>query len=379
MLGIYVHIPFCLKKCDYCDFFSVPCSRDEIPQKEYLQAISRQLQEDVCRLKLSGKKVSTVYFGGGTPSLLKPIFFKSIIDALAHHFVLSDEIEVSCEVNPATVDDRWFGDARECGVTRASIGVQSFHDRLLRELGRVHSSEDAMRAIAEAQDAGFRSINCDLMFGIPSETMADLEEDIRTAMTFQPEHVSAYQLTVEKGTPLAARLKDDLMQSEEDSLNQMRTTARMLTRSGWNRYEISNFAKAGFECRHNLNYWRYGEYLGLGAWATSFVLSTHGFAKRFTQTRDVKKYMEGGAEHAESEEISLRTAMAEFCFLGLRTTEGISLKTFEEIFKTKFDDMFGNIQDELIQNGLAEKNDRGLALTQRGIEVSNLVFEKFLP
>ncbi len=386
MLGIYIHIPFCLKKCCYCDFFSIPCDQDTIPQKEYLQAIKRQLDDDVQRYNLSGKKVPTVYFGGGTPSLLYPTFFKSVLDDLACHFVLSDDLEVSCEINPATVDDVWFGNVKECGITRTSIGVQSFQDRLLKELGRVHTAEDAMRAIAEAQDAGFRSVSCDLMFGIPSETMADLEEDIRTAMTFQTEHVSAYQLTVEKGTPLALRLGDELALSEEDALNQMRTTCRMLTRSGWNRYEISNFAKAGFECRHNLNYWKHGEYLGLGAGATSFILSDNslrltadGFARRFTQSRDIEKYIEGNADHAESEKIDSRTAMAEYCFLGLRTTEGISPQAFEDRFGVQFEDVFGNLSDELVKSGLAEEKDHRLALTQRGVELSNQVFEKFLP
>ncbi|MFA4874500.1 MAG: radical SAM family heme chaperone HemW [bacterium] len=436
MLGIYIHIPFCVRKCDYCDFYSIPVEPGLAPQEQYLQAVIAQLELDVEALRLEGRQVTSVYFGGGTPSIMKAEFFSSLLNALSRHFKFSADVEVSCEVNPATADARWFRNARSSGITRCSIGVQSFQERLLRGLGRIHTADDAMRAIAEAQDAGFDSVGMDLMYAMPGETMGELEEDVRTAMTFQPNHISAYQLTIEEGTPMHEKYisgpgtgnlepgKDNPgprslvpgpdVDSEDDQLQQMRTVGRMLGRSGWPRYEISNFAKPGFECRHNLNYWRYGEYLGLGAGATSFVLKktcdraivrscvsttervascepeifndrtnapTHQrtiFARRWTQARDVNAYIEGSADLAESEELDARTAMGEYCFLGLRTTEGISAATFEGLFHESFEAVFGGVCESLKKDGLILRTIDRIALTQRGLELSNMVFEKFI-
>jgi oxygen-independent coproporphyrinogen-3 oxidase len=341
---------------------------------------------------------------------MPPSFFAELLADLARTFAPAKNLEVSCEVNPATVDASWLRGAREAGITRVSIGVQSFQDRLLHSLGRVHSGDEAMRAIAEAQDAGFASVSLDLMFGILDETMSELEDDLRTAMTFQPEHLSVYQLTIEeeisgpgtrdlgpgKAVPGSRFLVPG---SEESLLQQMRTGARMLGRSGWPRYEISNFAKPGFECRHNLNYWRYGEYLGLGAGATSFLRIGPGtgnrepgtafpglrslvpdpaFARRFTQLRDVQAYMKGDAALAESEELDARTAMAEFCFLGLRTTEGISKTAFEGLFHISFDEVLGKVARDLVREKLIDAQGDRLALTPKGLELANLVSCRFL-
>jgi oxygen-independent coproporphyrinogen-3 oxidase len=375
VFGVYFHIPFCLRKCDYCDFFSIPCDRANVPEKEYLEALVRQLGAE----GLAGREVTSIYFGGGTPSLMSPEFFKSIIESVRERFDVARDVEVSCEVNPKTADASWFEGARRAGITRASIGVQSFSDELLLGLGRIHTAEDAMQAIAEAQDAAFDSVGVDLMFGIQGETITVLEDDVRTAMTFQPEHISAYQLTLEEGTPLYERIKGrdsglGTRDSEDEILEQMRIVARMLSRGGWNRYEISNFARQGFECRHNMNYWRYGEYLGLGAAATSFVSN-----RRWTQVRDVNEYMEGRGELAESEEIDLQTAMAEFCFLGLRTMNGIDSKIFRERFGKDLEEEYGEVCRKLIDDDLILKGEGRIRLTQRGVELSNQVFERFLP
>ncbi len=390
MFGIYVHVPFCMKKCDYCDFYSEPIGRADPPHAEYLNAILSQLERD-CSLFV-GRRLSTVYFGGGTPSLMPPEFFKEILAAIATRFPCEEKIEINCEVNPATADIGWFRAARAAGITRVSIGVQSFQDRLLEYLGRVHTAEDAMRAIAEAQEVGFESVSVDLMYGMPSETVKDLEEDVRVAMTFQPRHVSAYVLTLEEGTPLFDRLSG--IETDDEQLNQMRIVARMLSRGGWQRYEISNFAKPGFECRHNLNYWRYGEYLGLGAGAASFVrndtltltLSPRGrgegegadFARRWTQVRNVNAYLSNKDALAEDETIDRRTAMAEFCFMGLRAAEGISPADFKRLFGEEFEKVFPGKAGALAGEGLASQDGGRLVLTQRGIEISNRVFERFM-
>jgi len=393
VFGIYVHIPFCLNKCDYCDFFSIPCSRESVPEGGYLEAVLGQLERERHAHGLGGRRISSVYFGGGTPSLMSPAFFESVMSALGGCFVLDEGLEVSAEINPATADAAWFMGAREAGITRASIGAQSFDDGLLRGLGRIHTAEEAMRAVAEAQDARFESVGIDLIFGIPGETRTALEDDVRTAMTFQPQHISAYQLTLEEGTPLFERLRGRdssivTRDSEDKHLEQMRIVARMLSRGGWERYEISNFSKPGSECRHNLNYWRYGEYLGLGAGATSFIydgtshesrVTSHGFARRWTQVKDVSRYVGGAGELEESEGIDVRTAMAEFCFLGLRTTAGFDEARFYGTFGESFEDIYGEVAGRLASDGLLARSDGRIMLTSKGIELANQVFERFLP
>lgn len=374
LFGIYVHIPFCLRKCDYCDFYSMPIGRKPPPHEEYLKAMLAQLDADAPAF--AGRRVSTIYFGGGTPSLMPPGFFESLLSSIARRFSIEAGAEISCEANPATADLAWLRRVRSTGITRLSIGVQSFQDRLLEVLGRAHTSGEAMRAIAEAQDAGFDSVSLDLMYAIPGETSSDLEEDVRTAMTFQPQHISAYQLTLEQGTLLHERFSAadrEKFPSDEEQLKQMRIVARMLDRGGWRRYEISNFARPGFECRNNLNYWRYGEYLGLGAGATS-----HGFARRWTQARDAAAYIAGKVAPAEDEAIGRRTAMAEFCFMGLRAVDGISSADFKRLFGEEFEEVFPGEAGVLVGEGLASQEGGRLALTQRGIEISNRVFERFM-
>ncbi len=388
MLGIYIHIPFCRSKCAYCDFFSVARARGDVPHEAYAQAIVAQLDCDASAFEEG--PVGSIYFGGGTPSLMQPAFFARVIGAIEERFDCASDCEVSTEANPGSIDAEWCTRVCDAGVNRLSIGVQSFQPELLKTLGRVHSSDEAMTAIAVAQDAGFQSVSIDLMFGIPGQGMAQLEEDLRTAMTFPVEHLSVYQLTIEEGTPLWASQASQASQGldEEEMLQQMRTVARMLGRGGWERYEISNFAKPGCACRHNLNYWRYGQYLGLGAGATSMVRwyrrtdepSNHRtvFGRRFTQVRDIESYMRDEGALAESEAIDARTAMGEFCFLGLRMHEGISPAAFEACFGVRFETVFGQLSAELVRHDLLEECGDRLRLTTRGLEISNQVFARFV-
>lgn len=381
MFGIYVHIPFCLKKCSYCDFFSMPISCNGVPAQKYLSAISKQLDRELSAGSLDGRVVGSVYFGGGTPSLMPPEFFNEVLLLLRQRFIFDVDIEVSSEVNPATVNVDWFRRVREVGMTRISIGVQSFQPRLLTYLGRIHTSDEAMHAIAEAQDAEFKSVSVDLMYAILGETLAELEDDLRTVMTFQPGHISAYQLTIEEGTPLWASQTRQV--SEDKELKQMRMVSRMFSRAGWRRHEISNFAKSGHECWHNLNYWRYGEWLGLGAGATSFMRTNQDrakdlFARRWTQVRDIVSYLDESGGLAEDEFIGNHTAEFEFCFMGLRTMEGISPIKFEKLFKETLDQRYGNIIASLVQDDLLKWDENRLHLTAKGLEVANQVFAQFV-
>ncbi len=381
MLSIYIHIPYCLKKCAYCDFYSVPASGGSVPEGEYLRACLEQLRRESERNGLKGRDLTSIYFGGGTPSILSPDFFKRMLDEIEKTLSVVGDIEISCEVNPATVDEKWFFDVKKIGINRISIGVQSFNSKLLKILGRVHSSEDAMRTIAEAQDVGFKSIGLDLMYGIPSETILELEDDIRTAMTFQPEHISAYQLTVEDDTPLKVAMdrSEIKLPSDEASLKQMRIVARMLDRVGWNRYEISNYAKSGFESKHNMNYWNYGEYLGVGAGATSFIRSKgECFGRRYARVRDVKQFIEGIVRFDEDEILDVKTAMSEFMFMGLRMIDGVDPDSFKELFGKDLYEVYGETLAKLVDDDLLRKVNSKLCLTPKGIEISNYVFEKFI-
>ena len=380
MLSIYVHIPFCLKKCAYCDFYSVEKRPSDIPCDEYLASLKKQLDEDLKRFELGGREVTSIYFGGGTPSMMSPEFFNSILSEIGGLFRLNSDVEISCEVNPASVDLRWFEGAKKAGINRVTIGVQSFDDHLLKILGRIHDSEDAMRCIAESQESGFSNVGLDIIYGIPGEGMDKLEDDLKTAMTFQPTHVSAYALTVEDDTPLAKRIDDgeSALPPDEKIVKQMRLVTRMLGRVGWKRYEISNFAKPGFESRHNINYWRYGEYLGLGAGATSFMRGGGKYGERWTIARDLESYLGGELKYVEDETLSREDAMFEFCFMGLRSVGGIDKPRFEELFDVSFDDRYGAVIEEIVGASLAFDDSRFLRLSDRGFELSNQVFQMFI-
>jgi len=390
MISIYVHIPFCFKKkCSYCDFFSLPVDGlgDEHVRK-YRDALVFQFKHEVQRLGLADRGLHSIYIGGGTPSLLPVDFFEKLMIAFGTTFVMQSDIEITCEVNPATADAQWFKDMVSVGVNRFSIGVQSFQDAKLKKLGRQHNSKDAQRTIAEALESGADSVNVDLMYGLPAQKTSDVESDLKTTMTFQPNHISAYQLTVEDGTPLGKLLKGKSgrisLPREQTVLEQLRLVRRMLSRGGWNAYEISNFAKPHFACKHNMHYWRYGEYVGLGAGATSFMVDEDGngagdrYARRWTMTRDVDSYLKGLLAEVDVDVISRRTSMGEFCFLGLRTDDGIALDDFEQRYGVTLKKAFPDVLEDLAERDLLQVNGGRLKLTSEGIELSNQVFERFV-
>lgn len=388
MISIYVHIPWCLSKCDYCDFYSVPRAGEDAPHGRYCAVLLKQFAADVRRHGLSEKGLASVYFGGGTPSLMPPDFYEKMLWAMGTTLVMQSDIEVTVEVNPATVDATWFRRMVDAGVTRFSIGVQSFSNAQLKRLGRLHSADDARRAVADAREAHAASISIDLMYGLPGEKIGDVERDLAMAMELHVPHISAYQLTPEASTPLAKSLKHERgrgsLPSDDAVLSQLQLVRRTLGEAGWHPYEISNFAVRGHACRHNLHYWRYGDYLGLGCGAVSFICAHElqekraEFAKRWMIARDVDAYLKGRIERVDAERISRRTAMGEFCFLGLRTAEGVSLNEFERRFDTSFDHVFPRVLDRLIDDGLIQLDDRRAALTERGVELSNVVFRSFV-
>jgi putative oxygen-independent coproporphyrinogen III oxidase len=384
MFGIYVHVPFCMKRCDYCDFFSTSLGEKDAPHEEYARAVIAQLRRDVNELGLAGRQVGSVFFGGGTPSVMPPSFFEAVLSKIDSVMSIAPDAEISTEMNPSSANDEWLRGIKSVGVTRASIGVQSFNPRLLNVLGRSHSTGDAQLTIDQALNCGFKSVSCDLIYGIPGETENDLDADLEMIIKSGVDHVSAYQLTIEEDTLLAKRYASPEgvggLLSEDEVMEQMDLLAQMLGREGFHRYEISNYSKEGSQCRHNLNYWRYGEYLGLGAGATSFIQgqAERFMARRFTQVRDIGLYLKGSGTLAESESINALTAMGEYCFMGLRTVEGISIADFDSRFEISFDDTYGIIVGKLQADGLMERSDENVRLTPQGFDLSNQVFEQFI-
>ncbi len=377
-IGIYVHVPFCMAKCRYCDFFSIPVARGSIDESGYALALISQLESELDIFPIEGREVGSIYFGGGTPSMLSPKFFRSVLDGLAEKFHISPEAEISCEVNPATAKAAWFAELKSAGISRVSIGVQSFSERNLKILGRVHGPSDSMLAIAQAQDAGFSNLSADIIYSIPGASMADLEEDLRLLMTFSPSHVSAYCLSVEEELRSTKVLSGELkMPSEEEQLKQMRVVSRMLGRVGWNRYEISNYAKPEMESRHNVNYWRYGEYLGLGPSAASFLRDVKSsFGVRRCVSREIKKYM--NKEFFSSEDlIDKKQGALEFMFMGLRMTGGVELSRFCDIFGGDVDDFYSDTLSSLVDRGFIRRDQERIALTDRGVEISDQIFSEF--
>ena len=384
-LSIYVHIPFCLAKCGYCDFNSYAveglialgrAGEDWAPR--YVDALLRELEGRCRALGLEGRPVETVFFGGGTPSLMPPEENARILEALRGRFRLAPGAEVTVEANPGAADAARFAALGGAGVNRISIGVQSFDDEALRRLDRVHTGEEARAAFRAAREAGFGNISLDLMFGIPFQTAEAARADIESALALGPEHLSAYELTIEPGTAFhALHSRGELrgLPDEETALAMWRLRDRLLARAGYERYEISNFARPGRRCRHNLNYWRRGEYLGLGAGAHSFI-----GRKRLWNHARPDAYQARADNPTAGEEIieDAAKALGEALMLGLRLKEGVSLGEVARACGADPEERFGPLFEELRGGGLLERGNGTLHLTPRGTLLANQVLARFM-
>ncbi len=327
MPSIYLHVPFCTRKCPYCDFFSVE------GHSACLHAYPRKLIEHLrlCRHQATGP-VETIFFGGGTPSLLPPGEIGGILDEIAVHFSLSPQPEITLEANPGTLTSDSLRGYRQAGVNRLSLGIQSFNQQMLKTLGRIHTPEQARNAFCWARDAGFSNLSLDLMFGLPGQTDEDLEAELERIIELCPEHVSLYGLTIEQGTPFFDQHRKSRIIPADDE-----TTARMyldidarLNAAGYGHYEISNFARPGFESRHNLRYWQRRSNLGFGAGAHSFC--DLGWGRRMEVPADIERYF-ALLDKGEDPAVLLETfdragAMSETLYLGLRTAEGVDDRAF---------------------------------------------------
>jgi oxygen-independent coproporphyrinogen-3 oxidase len=378
--ALYIHFPFCLKKCLYCDFNSLAGS--PLKAEEYVAGLLREmalrageLSEPAC--------APTLYFGGGTPSLMDPTLVGRIIDSAAKLYHLDNDAEITLEANPGTLTRERLAGYRSAGVNRLSLGVQSFDDRQLGLLGRVHSAGQALAAYALARDAGFSNISIDLIHSLPGESADMWGAELRKTLALQPEHISAYALTLEEGTPLAdqAAAGTVALPAENEAVRQFELTTELLQASGYEQYEISNFARPGFRARHNQVYWRRASYLGFGAGAHSFLCEApHGV--RWKNPDLPERYLAPLAHWALPEEemhqLSRREAISEWLFLGLRMLEGVELAQFDNEFGGAVTDLFANELATLTGQGLLLMEGGRLRLSPAALIVSNQVFLRFI-
>jgi len=381
--SLYIHIPYCISKCPYCDFNShvVP----EIPEKQYTEALLRELDHYDSQDGWRNRAVKSIFFGGGTPSTFKAASIGNILARVAATFPVAPECEITLEANPGTVDREYFFGYRDAGVNRISVGVQSFQPRLLKFLGRAHSADEASQALDVVRKAGFDNFSFDLIYANPGQTLNELAADLDAALAFQPPHLSAYNLTFEEGTPFGYEYRSGRMKplTEEEEIAMAEIIERKLNEAGLRRYEISNYARPGSHSRHNVNYWRAGDYLGLGAGAHSYKnMGADGvLGRRWSNEKNPGRYIErvGEAGNAvtDREDIGRMKAAGEFMFLGLRMTEGISIDAFRSRFETTPVELFPRIAS-WIEATLMEEKNGFLRLTPKGLMVANSIFVEFM-
>ena len=369
-MEIYIHIPFCIRKCDYCDFLSGPSGPEE--QADYVQALLREIQAVE---EGEGRSVSSIFIGGGTPSVLDERLLGDILREIRNRFKMEEDAEITIEVNPGTANIGKLQAYREMGINRLSIGLQSPEDRELKILGRIHNYGQFLETYQEARIVGFDNINIDLMSAIPDQTYEGWVKNLRTVAELEPEHISAYSLIVEEGTPFAARKLN--LPDEDTEYNMYEATAQILKEYGFEQYEISNYARKGRECRHNVGYWTRQDYLGFGLGASSLYGK-----ERFANTADMKKYLENSRnlEKIREKEPSLtrEDEMAEFMFLGLRIIRGIVKSDFQENFGCTIESVYEEVLEKYESMGLLLEQDGRIFLSRDGIHVSNSIMAEFL-
>ncbi len=380
--SLYIHIPYCVSKCPYCDFNSHVVA--QIPEQSYTDALLRELEFFSSRDEWRGRTVQSIFLGGGTPSTFEPQSIRKLLTSVAATFSFESDCEITLEANPGTVDSEKFFGYRAAGVNRISVGVQSFQPRLLKFLGRIHSADEAKRALRTVKQANFDSFSFDLIYANPGQTLVELEADIDTALEFQPPHLSAYNLTFEEGTPFHHEYRSGKMGnlSEEEEIAMAELIESKLGSAGLNRYEISNYARLGQRSRHNVNYWRGGDYLGLGAGAHSYRRNSDGVAgQRWSNEKNPAKYMAQVSEThlaiVDREAIDREKAAAEFMFLGLRMTEGIPSESFRRRFDQTPIEFYPQIKS-WIDAELLEERTGSLRFTPKGLLLANSIFVHFM-
>lgn len=372
-MGLYIHIPFCVKKCNYCDFLSAPSSKQV--QIAYMDTLQKEIEEKAIAYK--DWCVDTIFIGGGTPTSVPYETVVKMMDTVRAEFCLDKDCEITIECNPGTVTSEALKAYRAAGINRLSIGLQSADDELLKELGRIHTYEQFLETYTWARKAGFENINVDVMAGLPGQTLEQYEDTLKKVTELDIAHISAYSLIVEEGTPFFKLYEEDKLDlpDEETERQMYYRTKEILGAAGFNRYEISNYAKEGCECRHNVRYWRREDYLGLGLGASSCMENV-----RFKNTDWLDEYVMENKymDKCEVQELSKEECMEEFMFLGLRMTEGVSKTKFADTFGVTMDKVYGPVLSKLKEQKLIAEEGDLVCLTEYGLDVSNRVWVEFL-
>lgn len=402
-IGLYIHIPFCVKKCRYCAFYSLD-DCDAATKYRYIQALCMEIRFMLSRFPEC--IVDSIFIGGGTPSSLPAEMIEWVLETIKGCAMVTEDAEITMEANPGTLTPAKIDTYKRVGINRISMGVQSFSEDILKAYGRIHSAEDVYRNYKDLRDAGFNNINLDLMFGLPGQTMEDWQNSLNEAIKLNPEHISFYSLQLEEGTPLFEDFKRGIFDEvpEEEDRAEYHEAIRRFTSAGYNHYEISNAAKPGFECRHNLKYWSSEPYLGFGPGASSFM---DGW--RFTNDADLEKYMKYWGDVAETmpevpefflipegklfngrftdnllsecHENSLKDSISEYTFTALRRSQGLDINHFHDTFGLDFFEHFAEIKpviDGYIETGHIILEENTIRLTDTGFDISNSIMSEFV-
>lgn len=384
-LEIYVHIPFCVRKCGYCDFLSAPAS--ESVRSAYMDQLLKEIE--AAGPAYRKYQVSSVFIGGGTPSVLLPAQIQRLCRQLQDSFSILQDAEVTIECNPGTLNEEKLRTYQSCGVNRLSMGLQSADASELRLLGRIHTYEQFMDQYQLARELGFKNINVDIISAIPGQKTSVYEQTLRKVIALEPEHISAYSLIIEEGTPFSDRYgqaeqlrqkgkPQHLLPDEDEERRMYDLTKQMLQSAGYHRYEISNYALTGYECRHNQGYWLRKNYLGIGLGASSMIENI-----RFSNATDLNQYLELDMTEPDRavstwEKLDVSAQMEEFMFLGLRMMRGVSAEKFQKQFSKTIEEVYGRVLVKQLKQNLIKKTDMGYCLTDYGIDVSNYVMAEYL-
>lgn len=371
--GIYIHIPFCIRKCYYCDFVSYT-DKFEM-QEKYVNKLIEEIEYNKQLLK--ERKITTIYIGGGTPSSINSEYITQILEKIYDITHYDKDTEITIEVNPGTINEKKLHDYKKCGINRLSIGLQSCNDNLLKDIGRIHRFEDFLNTYNLARKVGFENINIDLMLGLPNQTIKELKSSLEKVVQLNPEHISVYSLIVEENTPISNMINEGIFKLPEEEQERMeyKYTKNYLELNEYNHYEISNFSKKGLESKHNLNCWKQEEYIGFGVAAHSYVNKT-----RYSNTSDIDKYLKENINNIKQiHEIQNTDDMKkEYMLLGLRKIEGVKISKFKEKFTENPIYLFKDELSKLVEQELIEIDLDNIKLTEKGLDLANLVWEEFV-
>ena len=384
-IGLYIHIPFCKQKCSYCDFCSYAEKQNLI--SKYIKCLLQEIKEVGINNRAdfeNGKddlfSIKTIYIGGGTPSLIESKYIVQIMEEIKSNFELDENAEITIEVNPGTVTLEKLEDYNKAGINRLSIGLQSTHEHLLKEIGRIHTYLDFLDTYRFAREAGFENINVDLMIGLPNQTLAEVQDSIEEIVSMEPEHISVYSLILEESTPLFKKVEDGLELPDEELERKMYWTVKQtLEANGYNHYEISNFAKQNYESKHNLDCWSQKEYIGFGVAAHSY---TNGI--RYSNIENLEQYIKNYEEDKTEENLifhekqDMEAMQKEYMLLGLRKIDGVSIQEFKIKFVANPVFLYHDKLEKLVNEDLIEIDGDQIKLTNKGLDLANIVWEEFV-